>query len=280
MGLKFEVIGVEKGPLELNYNWRNLALYALSVGANVSDELDYVYEKNQKIIPTYWASILGLEEFTDSYEYGQYIPETLHYGFDIIYHKKMLKNEGKIRYKLQLKEIYDRGDKRGSLAVVEAVAYDENGEKLFTLITKDIDMSSGGFGGEKPLQRSVLYPKREPDKIIKDFIGPNQAALYRIDNDTNILHIDPEFAKIGGFNRPIIMGMCTAGYACRALIKAYCWGRPEMITGFGVRFTNVLEPGTNICTQLWRCDDHNIVFKLLNEETGEAVLDYCYATIS
>lgn len=279
MGLKFEVIGRKNGPLELEYGWRRLALYALSVGANVDGELAYVYEKDMKIIPTYWASILGFEEFTDSYEYGQYIPETLHYGFDITYHKPITRTEGKIHYTVELKHIYDRGEGRGSLAEIEAVAYDEQEEKVFTLVTRDIDMSSGGFGGERPPKASVSYPDREPDFEVDDFIGPNQAAIYRIDNDTNILHIDPEFARQGGFDRPIIMGMCTAGYACRALIRAVCPGRPEAIRSFGVRFTSALEPGNPVRTRIWRLDDHQVVFCMVNLKTGDMVLNYCTAEV-
>ena len=48
MALKFEVIGRKAGPLELQYDWHKLALYALSVGANVNGELEYVYEKNSR----------------------------------------------------------------------------------------------------------------------------------------------------------------------------------------------------------------------------------------
>lgn len=274
MGLKFEVIGQKKGPLELEYNWRKLALYALSIGAGVEDELEYVYEKNMKIIPTYWAAILGFEKFTDSYEYGQYLPETLHYGFDITYHKPIVQTEGKIHYTVELLRIYDRGEGRGSLAEIEAVAYDEQEEKLFTLVTRDIDMSSGGFGGEKPPRVIISYPDRAPDYEVLDEIGANQAAIYRIDNDTNILHIDPDFAKLGGFDRPIIMGMCTAGYACRALIKSVCQGHPEDIKSFGLRFTNVLEPGNPVKTQIWKLDDNHILFRLLNADTGDVILNY------
>lgn len=279
MSLKFDVIGVKKGPLELEYNWRRLALYALSVGANVDGELEYVYEKKMKIIPTYWAAILGFEEFTDAYEYGQYLPETLHYGFDITYHRPITKTQGKIHYTVELLDIYDRGEGRGSLAEIEAVAYDEQEEKVFTLVTRDIDMSSGGFGGKKPPKAMIAYPDRAPDFEVEDYIGPNQAALYRIDNDTNILHIDPEFAKLGGFNKPIVMGMCTAGYACRAIIKSICPGRPEAIRELKIRFTNTLGLDNPVKTQIWKMDDHSILFRLLNDKTGDIVLNFCSATV-
>lgn len=275
MSLKFDVIGKKKGPLSLEYNWNKLALYALSVGANVEGELEYVYEKNMKIIPTYWAAILGFEEFTDSYEYGQSLPDTLHFGFDIDYHKPITKTEGRIDYTIELLDIYDRGEGRGSLAEIQAEAFDEEGDKVFTLVTRDIDMSTGGFGGQKPPKYPVEYPERTPDFEVADHIGPNQAAIYRIDNDPNILHIDPDFAKLGGFDKPIIMGMCTVGYACRALIKTLCPGRPEAIKALKVRFTNTLELDNPVKTQIWKIDDHRAVFRLLNAKTGDVVLNFC-----
>ncbi|NCB62610.1 MAG: 3-alpha,7-alpha,12-alpha-trihydroxy-5-beta-cholest-24-enoyl-CoA hydratase [Clostridia bacterium] len=279
MGLKFEMIGQKKGPLELEYDWKKLALYALSVGANVDGELEYVYEKDMKIIPTYWAAILGFEEFTDAYEYGQNIPTTLHFGFDITYHAPITQIPGKIHYTIELLRIYDRGEGRGSLAEIEAVGYTEQGEKAFTLVTRDIDLSTGGFGGERPPKTSMVYPDRAPDFEIEDFLGPNQAAIYRIDNDPNILHIDPDFARLGGFDRPIIMGMCTAGYACRALIRALCPGRPEALRELKIRFTSTLEPGNPVKTQIWKTDDQQVLFRLLNAKTGEIVLNFCSAQL-
>ena len=280
MALKFEVIGRKAGPLTLKYDWHKLALYALSVGANVNGELEYVYEKDMKIIPTYWAAILGFEEFTDSYEYGQSLPDTLHYGFEIHFHKPMTRTEGEIHYTVELLDIYDRGEGRGSLAEIQAEAFNEDEETLLTLISRDIDMSTGGFGGRKPPRASVVYPDREPDVTYDDFIGPNQAAIYRIDNDPNILHIDPDFAKLGGFERPIIMGMCTAGYACRALIQTVCENHPERIKSFAVRFTSTLEPGRAVKTQIWRTGENTAVFRLLDAETGTPVLNFCTAELA
>ncbi|OOB80602.1 MAG: hypothetical protein BEN19_00080 [Epulopiscium sp. Nuni2H_MBin003] len=273
MSLNFDVIGVKKGPFELEYNWNKLALYALSVGSTVNEELEYVYEKSMKIIPTYWAAILGFTSFTDAYEYGQNIPTTLHFGFEIEFHKPITNTNGKIHYTIELKDIYDRGEGRGSLAIIEAIAYDEQDEKLFTLITKDIDLSTGGFGGEQPPREIVNFPEGTPDFEVKDHIGPNQAALYRIDNDANILHIDPDFALEGGFVKPIIMGMCTVGYACRALLKTVC--QPEQIKKLKVRFTAPLELDQPITTQIWKIDETNAMFKLINNSTNDVVLNFC-----
>lgn len=280
MGLKFEVIGRKSAPMTLRYDWRKLALYALSVGANVKDELAYVYEKNMKILPTYWAAILGFEAFTDAYEYGQSLPDTLHYGFQIAYHKPITSIEGEITYTVELLDIYDRGAGRGSLAFIQAEAFDEQGDKAFTLLTKDVDLSTGGFGGKKPPNVAVTYPERAPDFVVDDHIGPNQAAIYRIDNDPNILHIDPDFAALGGFDRPIIMGMCTAGYACRALVKTICPGRPEAIRSLSIRFTAALEPDQPVQTQIWSMGDGRFVFRFIQPVTGEVVLNFCTVEIA
>ncbi|MDX9821129.1 MAG: hypothetical protein RBT20_04285, partial [Syntrophales bacterium] len=52
MALNMDAIGKKLGPLTKRYDWKDVVLYALGVGAGF-DELDYVYEKNLKVIPSF-----------------------------------------------------------------------------------------------------------------------------------------------------------------------------------------------------------------------------------
>ena len=45
-------------------------------------------------------------------------------------------------------------------------------------------------------------PKRQPDAIVEEKTTTEQAAVYRLSGDYNPLHIDPSFAKMGGFPKP------------------------------------------------------------------------------
>ena len=58
----------------------------------------------------------------------------------------------------------------------------------------------------------------------------DQALLYRLSGDRNPLHSDPAFAAMGGFDRPILHGLCTYGFTGRALLHALCGGDPARFT--------------------------------------------------
>jgi acyl dehydratase len=100
---------------------------------------------------------------------------------------------------------------------------------------------------------------------------PEQALLYRLSGDRNPLHSDPEFAKLAGFDRPIIHGLCTYGVTGRALLHTLCDSDPTRFTSMHGRFTKPVFPGDTLTVSIW-ADGGEAVFRTTTDD-GSAVLD-------
>ena len=65
-------------------------------------------------------------------------------------------------------------------------------------------------------------PDRDPDHTVELQTRTDQALLYRLSGDRNPLHNDPAFAAMGGFDRPILHGLCTYGFTGRGAAARRC----------------------------------------------------------
>ncbi len=123
-------------------------------------------------------------------------------------------------------------------------------------------LGGGGFGGESgPKENPVNPPEdKKPEFSISYNTSENQAALYRLNGDYNPLHIDPEFAsRSGRFKGPILHGLCTYGFATRAIIYGACDGNVERLKEFKARFTHEVYPGETLTTEGWKDNDRYII---------------------
>ena len=270
MALNMKAVGENIGPLTKDYEWKDIVLYALGVGAGF-DDLEYAYEKNLKVIPTF--SIAAIFDFLKEAAIASNVnlSGVLHGEQDLIFHKPIptsgtLKTEGRISH------YYDKGDK-GALIVAESDTHHSSGEKLFTSIITLFGRLDGGFGGEEAPRNDLLIPERVPDFVVKDRPSVNQPLIYRLTGDLFPLHSDPDFAKMVGFERPIMHGLCTHGYACRALIKSLAPHEPERVRRMACRFTKALYPGEPIRTAIWKIEDEKALWQTINENTGDVVID-------
>ena len=98
-----------------------------------------------------------------------------------------------------------------------------------------------------------------PDFNISDKVADNQAAIYRLSGDLNPLHLDPEAAKRGGFDKPILHGLCTYGFATRAIVNGPLDGDVERLKEFKARFSDPVYPGDTLTTQGWKVDGGYII---------------------
>ena len=271
MALNLDSIGKKIGPVTKKYDWKDVVLYALGVGAGF-DDLDYCYENRLKVIPSF--SIGAVFEFLAEAALNSEVDLSgiLHGEQDIIFHNP-IPTEGTLSTEGTITHIYDKGKETGALVVAEADTNHSNGQKLFTNIFTLFCRRDGGFGGPDAPKEPVEFPDRLPDFEEECVPLPDQPLIYRLTGDIFALHVDPEFAKASGFEKPIMHGLCTHGYACRAVIKHLFPGQPERMKRFRNRFSRSLYPGTPIKTQIWKVDEGYALFRTINAQTGDVVID-------
>ncbi len=271
MALNLKCIGEKIGPFIKDYEQKDAILYALGVGAGFSD-LHYCYEKDLKVIPSFSIALIfeTLAGFAIKAEVN--LAGILHGEQELIFHNP-IPPEGTLTTNGQISKIYDKGKDKGALVIGESDTFHSNGQKLYTSIFSLFCRLDGGFDGEKTLKTQFKFPKREPDFIVKETPLADQPLIYRLSGDIFPLHADPEFAKASGFERPIMHGLCTHGFACRALISQLIPGEPDKARRMACRFAGTLYPGIAIKTLIWKTEDEKAVWKVINAETNDIIIN-------
>ena len=234
MALNLEAVGKPIGPVSKDYTWKDVVLYALGVGSGAS-ELEYCYEKQLKVLPSF--SIAAIFDFLAHIGATSNVnlAGILHGEQRLIFHRP-IPTEGTLTTQGKITHYYDKGAKKGALVVAESDTYHSNGEKLFTSIITIYSRLDGGFGGENAPKKNVVFPDRDPDFVVDAHPSESQPLIYRLSGDIFDLHVNPDFAKMAGFEKPIMHGLCTHGYACRALIQSLVPGAPEKVRRMDCRF--------------------------------------------
>ena len=101
-------------------------------------------------------------------------------------------------------------------------------------------------------ERIALPASAVVEVRLEDVTRPEQGAVYRLSGDRNPIHIDPDFAKMAGFEKPFVHGLCTYGFVGRAILKALCGGDPARFLHFEARFADQVYFGDTIITKMWK----------------------------
>jgi acyl dehydratase len=185
--------------------------------------------------------------------------------------------EGKTLVEGKIANIYDKV--KGALIVWRKKVMTQAGDPLAETESVVFYLGEGGFGGDpgpkaEPLEPPIGVP---PDFKVSHLIPENQAALYRLNGDFNPLHVDPDFAKRSGFPRPILHGLCTYGYAMRAILYKACDGEVGRFKEFKARLSGVVYPGDTLVTEGWR--DKRDRYLIQSHTDRGVVLSHAYATV-
>ncbi|MCB0924917.1 MAG: MaoC family dehydratase, partial [Mycobacterium sp.] len=161
-------------------------------------------------------------------------------------------------------DIQDKGEGKNAIIVLRARGSDPaTGEQVAETLTTLVIRGAGGFGG-RPGQRPPApeFPDREPDARIALPTREDQALLYRLSGDRNPLHSDPWFAReLAGFPMPILHGLCTYGFAGRALLAELAGGEAASLTAMAARFSSPVFPGELLTTSIWRTESNRAVYR-------------------
>ncbi len=258
-----KAVGQSLGSAEAAYEKEDVILYHLGLGAGAAAtdprELEYTYEKNLKVLPSY-AVVAGSRRplggtrrgFNEIPGLSFNLARMLHGEQDNEIHRP-LPTQARITSESRIANIYDKG--KAALVIMEGETRDDSGEPLFTTRMSLFVRGEGGFGGDSGPKAGNQRPDRKPDGVVESPTLPQQALLYRLNGDKNPLHADPEFAKLGGFDTPIIHGLCSYGIVCKAVVDDALDGDTTRVTRYQARFTGVAFPGETYRTSWWREGD-------------------------
>ncbi|KCZ58378.1 hypothetical protein HY30_16040 [Hyphomonas chukchiensis] len=250
---------------ETNHKWttKDAILYALGIGLGTDPldraELDFVYEANVKVFPTF-PVVVGfhggpLEDIGIDYRY------VLHGEHAVTLHRPF-PPEGCATAHGRILGAWDKGHGKGAVFSQEkTMTLDGDTLPLATIRTTSFARAEGGFGGPRdgqPAPHSI--PARSPDRTVRISTTPGQALLYRQSGDLNPLHADPDAALAAGFHQPILHGLCTFAICCRAVLSEFCDFDPLMIAHHEVRFSAPVYPGEELTVYLWK-DDSVVSFE-------------------
>ena len=271
-------LGAELASRRFAWDEDRVILYHLGLGAGNPPtdplELSYTYEGNLSVLPTF-ATIAAYSSMSAiSAAPGVDINWALllHGEQDLHIHRP-IPRRGEVSSQPRIVHIYDK--ERAALMVVEVTSTDcQTGQVLFVNRSSLFVRGEGGWGGDPGPKPSNQAPDRTPDHLVRSAIMPQQALLYRLSGDKNPLHADPAFAALGGFDRPILHGLCTYGVVCKAAIDTVLGGDPTRARRYQARFAGVVFPGETVTTRIWEAGDHQFLLEAEVEERSATVLSH------
>ncbi len=244
------LIGRRVGPVAFDYDARAVVLYALSVGARPEHLplLNKGVEGGLRILPTFC--------FTAMHSLSPYFTDLVREYRKVEASERLrvhrrLSVPGQLQVSAEITDVFDKG----SLALLRCrvTGHDEDGGEAFELVSTSALLGAGDFGGDRgPVLETPPLPESPADVTAQVRVPENQAHLYQLNGVDDPIHVDPEFARTRGFERPILHGPATFGYAALTLVDELCEHRPERLREIEARFSAPVFPGDTLTIEIWR----------------------------
>jgi acyl dehydratase len=264
-----DLIGLDLGTMPCDWDWQDVALYALAVGATLDADFEFLYENGrQEVIPSF-AIIPPTRVTPDTFRQIDMPLEKLLHGEQVVELHRPIPAAAKATVTRRVTDVWDKG--KAAVIVFDDLIEDADGPIATSRICEWVT-GAGGFGGHRGPSRSDRNapPSRAPDHTILEAGFAERAALYRLCGDDNPIHIDPDFARKAGFEAPFLHGACTFGIVTRQLLQLLCDGSPARFRKFEARFSNLVLPSDELRTEVWLVGAGEAVVRVAAR--GETVL--------
>ena len=253
-------------PVSISYDQRDVLLYAVGIGI---DDLRYIYEANPAfaVFPTFSIRWGGAGAPVDS----AHIPNSpgplnidAERYLEVIH---PLPTRGTVTVRSRLIGVHPRGRGNG-FCEYESIVANADGEDCVRMVNGSFRRGVEQLGDIEPFEgvgqsfsQKIAVPDSTPDLDLSVHIGDNQAHIYRLSGDYNSLHIDPEAARFGGFDTPILHGLCTFGHCAQALLSALCDNAQNRFKKIKVRFSSPVFPGDDVKIRAWNDGGGRVIFE-------------------
>ncbi|MGW6686666.1 MaoC/PaaZ C-terminal domain-containing protein [Streptomyces sp. NPDC054961] len=249
-----KALAAEPRKGEISWDHKDIQLYHLGLGAGIPatdpDELRYTLESKLHVLPSF-ATVAGAGMAMMG---GLAAPgievnlaAVLHGGQSIELHRP-IPVQGQAHSTARVAAVYDKG--KAAVIVLRTEVADADGP-LWTSDAQIFVRGEGGFGGDRGPSVNTELPDRAPDRIEERTIREEQALLYRLSGDWNPLHADPEFAKMAGFDQPILHGLCSYGMTLKAVVDTVLGGDVSRVRAYRTRFAGIVFPGETLRIRMW-----------------------------
>ncbi len=266
-------------PAPLNWKDNDTMLYGVGVGCSPDDGLEFIYETmGPAVLPTYCV-IPGMSALAGLGKNVELNIMALLHGEQSIELYRPIPTEVKDGVaEAEIVEVWDKG--KAAVIGVSCTVSDQDGPIAINH-SRIWVRGAGGFGGDKgPSTEGVnTPPARDPDHVVTYQTLPQQGAIYRLSGDRVPLHIDPALAKMAGYDKPFMHGLCTYGFAGRALLGALCNNRVERFTSMTGRFANIVQFGDDVITKIWITGPGEAIFQTETQTGSVAISQGCVSFV-
>lgn len=253
-------------PVEIAYDKRDVLLYAVGIGIR---DLGFVYEGHPgfAVFPTFPIRWGGAGAPIDR----SLIPSSPGpLNIDAERYLEMIQPlpvEGAVNVRSRLIGVHPRGKGNGFVEC-ESVVTDAAGDVCIKMVNGSFRRGVEALADIEPFEGSgqtfsekLVVPERAPDVTVSAHVPDNQAHLYRLSGDYNPLHIDPESAKFGGFDEPILHGLCTFGHCGQLLLAALCDNDAKRFKKIKLRFSSPVFPDDTLEILAWNEGPGRVLFE-------------------